>query len=206
MKNLEKEYNFIIPRNYLSVVPPSKINTYKVIDKKVIELEDIMLERRGISFIRENSGMRIRKYNNKCEFTYKHFLRRENGMAIYDEFTQDVNITFIDDLLNKTAKMGILKEIYSKGDLYILLTLNNKRTVYLYGNESSQLEVMIEDLTYKSDNKIVRDAMMEIEIHEYDKFSTVIDFVEVLKKLYKAEVTNEGKNKRGLKLLEINLL
>lgn len=65
---------------------------------------------------------------------------------------------------------------------------------------------MIEDLTFKSGNKVVKDAMMEIEILKHTHFDDVIHFTDKLKKLYNAEVTNEGKNKRGLRLLNINLI
>ena len=150
--------------------------------------------------------MRIRKINGKYEFTFKHFLKRENGMAIYDEYTESVSELFINDLLNKSAKLKILAQVYSKGDLYVLLTLKNKRTLYTYMSSNNKFEVMVEDLTYQAKDKIMRDAMLEIEVKECSDQSVIMKFCEKLKILYKGKVTHEGKNKRGQKLLNLELV
>jgi inorganic triphosphatase YgiF len=211
MKNIiEKEYRFLIPRESLAIVPPKEIKGFfALISNNVIKHRDYLFEREKVSLKSEDIGFRVREIGNKLEFTYKKFLGRENGIVHFDEFTTNISDEDLQRFQSgdfSKSGIDILETLEKKGKLYPLLNIANKRTVYKYEKGECIVELMLEDVVYSSGKKVVADSAMEVEV-EYitNKERLITSFINEIRKLYKCEELNEGKNARGERLLGLKL-
>lgn len=207
---LELEYHFTIPRSYLKVPPLRTILGLKLISKKKIEITDFLLETKETSLKSIDAGIRIRKVDNELEFTYKKFFGKEKGAAKFDERTNKLNKEKYRRILkNDFSKLNdlvlILKKLNRKmEDVYTLMTIRNTRTVLEYLDSNFKIEVVVENILYKSNNQEVVDAMLEIEIKSnLTNYARITDLVNKIKHFYQGTEINEGKNTRGMRLLNI---
>ncbi len=205
---IEKEYRFLIDIEKLKISPPVQIGSFILDDQKTKTHTDYLFEREELPLKNENIGFRIRQIGENLEFTYKKFLGKENGVVNYDEFTIPISQETLQSFKRgdfEHKDLPILKKLSTKGTLYFLLEIENKRSTYLFSHGSSKIEVMLEDIKYKNGSNTVTDSMMEIEINVSEEDSGDLDiFVETLKKMYGCVDMNEGKNTRAERLLGIN--
>lgn len=205
---MELEYRYVIPSENINLIPPKDIGVFELAKSYQISLEDILIERRGHSLKKEKIGIRARKTGTSYEVTYKKFLGEERGAKKFDEHN-----AIIDQATFERIKSGdfdfsalpIADEISRTGDPYILVEVINSRSVYIYAHEKASLELVVEDITYIGNNRTVQDAMMELEIKSdlVDKSEEIKFVADTIKALYGGVESNEGKNSRAMKLLEI---
>ncbi|MDP2860915.1 MAG: hypothetical protein Q8N98_04365, partial [bacterium] len=73
-----------------------------------------------------------------------------------------------------------------------------------YTDSRSRVELIIEDICYKTNGKKAQDVMVEIEIkHPVGQETETEKLAEYLCDYYSGQETNEGKNSRGMFLLGI---
>lgn len=206
-KITESEYRFLIPRSKLGVKPDEQIAGFELVSEETVVLEDVLFERKGKTLKSENIGLRVRMVGNQAEFTYKKFLGSFGGVAKFDEITVHLN-----DKAFRALQKGsfnfiqppIIEKLREEGGLYMLLTIKNMRRVFHYVNKFVELELVVEDIKYISDQKHIGDAMIEIEI-KGSQHKDIPLFVETIKKLFVAKEASQGKNSRGAALLGIKL-
>ncbi len=208
MNKIELEYRYVIPRDKLSTNLPKELRGFFNTKNYTLVLEDVLIERKNISLKSEKIGIRVRNDSDKYELTYKKFLGEENGAKKFDEHTTEIEKKDYESIkagdLNVINLPGIT-EIKRKGELYILVILNNKRNVYIYEQNQTVLELVVEDLIYKNQSGTVNDSMLEIEIKSNEGLTEEIqDLANKIKILFNAEDSSEGKNSRAMKLLSIN--
>lgn len=208
---IELEYHFEIPRGSLKIQPAKLVADFKMVKSSSVEITDILLETKKQSLKSINVGIRIRKTNNRIEFTYKKFLGKENGAAKFDELTTILKEDEYQGVINNkfthlTDLDLVLKKLNKQlDDVYILLIINNKRSIFDYASGSTQIEMILEDIDYKSGTLEAVDAMMELEItsSSYDQ-KAVEKFIRIISKTYHGKKVDEGKNARGMRLLNLS--
>lgn len=208
---VELEYHFEIPRDSLKIQPRKLITDFKMIKSYDVEVTDVLLETKKQSLKSIGAGMRIRKTNNHVEFTYKKFLGKENGAVKFDELTTTLNeneyqSVISNEFIHLTDLNLVLEKLNKQiNDVYVLLVINNKRNVLSYATPSTQIEMILEDIEYKSRGLEAVDAMMELEITSstFDQ-KTVEKFIEAVNRTYHGKAVDEGKNGRGMRLLNLS--
>ncbi|MBN1618649.1 hypothetical protein JW887_04915 [Candidatus Dojkabacteria bacterium] len=203
-KSTELEYRFTIPRSKLQLRIDKQVGQFHLDQTYETLITDILLERNGTTLKSENIGIRVRNIDNKYEFTYKKFLGLKKGIAKFDEITQDTDDKTFENFAKEKfdlQKFPILNDLSKKGKLYVMVSVQNKRTVSLFSNNATQIEFVLEDITYSKGKKQVQDAMIEIELKKIDNTFGVEEFIQHLQKLYSAEPSTEGKNTRAMRLL-----
>lgn len=208
---IELEYHFEIPRGSLKIQPVEMVADFKMVKSNDVEITDVLLETKKNSLKSIDVGMRIRKTNNRIEFTYKKFLGKENGTAKFDELTTILKEDDYRRVINNKFKYLtdlnlILQKLNKKvDDVYVLLVVNNKRTILNYAYSSTQIEMILEDIKYKSRELEAVDAMMELEItpSTFDQ-KAVEKFIKEINKTYQGKEVDEGKNGRGMRLLNLS--
>ena len=210
-QTIELEYHLEIPRRSLKIQPGKLVADFKMVKSNSVVIADILLETKNQSLKSINVGMRIRKTNNHIEFTYKKFLGKENGAAKFDELTTVLKETDYQSVVNNKfthlADLDLVLKRLNKqlDDVYILLIINNKRSIFDYASGSTQIEMILEDISYKSGALEAVDAMMELEItsNSYDQ-KAVEKFIRIISKTYQGKMVDEGKNARGMRLLNLS--
>lgn len=96
------------------------------------------------------------------------------------------------------AELGIAQKLFP------LLTIHNSRKQYGYSDGESIIEFIIEDLEYRNKDKVVNDAMIELEVQKASDKSDITGFVEILKKLYQTADVASGKIMRATQLLQLD--
>ncbi|MDP2860671.1 MAG: CYTH domain-containing protein [bacterium] len=204
---IEAEYQYLIPRSKLNLAPPANLDGFSLADIENIEIKDVLLERKNISLKSEKIGIRIRKVGQKKELTYKKFLGKENGITKFDEQTLEIDDKTYSDFSRGVfdyKRFSIFDALRQKGEFYVMITISNKRKIYHYTDSRSRVELIIEDICYKTNGKKAQDAMIEIEIkHPADQEAEIKKLAEYIRDYYFGRETNEGKNSRGMFLLGI---
>lgn len=188
-------------------MPPKLIEGFQLKESYEIEITDILFERINNSFKDEDIGIRVRRTKRNggstIEFTYKKFLGVAQGMAKFD----DENKKLSEEEYSAVCKIGLhtlnvpkIAELLALGEIYTLLEILNKRRAYIYSNGISNLEMVLEEIEYRSADKKASDAMMEIEILSDVDDINIEKFVQIVKEKYKAKPVDEGKNSRGIKI------
>lgn len=211
-KIIEKEYRFIISRKNLSLIPPKSIAGFMLQSNKTTKIVDILLERKIKTLKSQDTGIRLRKtlIDGKwfSEFTYKRFLGKENGVVKFDEMTSSIDQELFENVSKgdlSELNFPLLKKVKKEGDLFVLLCIKNKRQVYDYANKKTNLELIVEDITFFSRNKRAKDATIEIEIKSPEEdISSSETFVDEIKRIFECMDSNQGKNSRGMTLLGIS--
>lgn len=205
-KKIELEYRFTIPINSLKIIPPSKVGQFALLNSGKALLHDVLLERKDKTLKSENIGLRVRKQDSKYALTYKKFLGLSEGVAKFDERNlliseKDFNQVLVNDF-SIILDNNDLSALMNKEGIYILLEIWNQRTVYKYESGLAKIELIVEEVKYKSNGKTADDAMIEIEISSEEGYMDDIkEFVDNTKGLYDATESEEGKNSRGMDLL-----
>lgn len=206
---MEKEYNFLIPKDSIAIKPESNICGFKCISTNVFNIEDVLFERKG-KLLKDESkgkGLRVRKQNGSIELTYKEFLGRVDGMAKCYEKNFKLKKEEYEKFKKgnfKNCNYKIVNDLQKDGELYINMIIKNKRSLYRYEKNGNIVDLFIEDVTFIRDENSVKDAMIEIEIVKNIPNDTcILDFVETIRKTYKAIPSCCGKNVRGEELLKL---
>ncbi len=209
LKNIEKEYSFIVD-NWDEVVFPQQIYKFFVTQKKKINILELNYEKTVEHDKFKNAWVRVRKImdkrEEKIELTYKQYLWTKNWMNEFLEITEDIpnfswNIFLFNqiDNLNLTKKLQeLLLEMHKLCIMQPWIKIENMRNLYYYTYKNCILEVADEKIKYVLWERMYRENMLEIEIisDSYDS-KEVKRFVDYFFNRYKLIIPSEGKSERG---------
>lgn len=192
----------------------SKMNNFVLESAKDSLIQDSYLDSESFLLAKNNSYLRIRSKDGVHLITFRHETLKDRESQI-DEITHPINDTGINLIFSKLKEYDYLKEnpdflkpfyseIFLSGGFREVLRISIKRhEKELYMEDVKVGKIKFDEFFYHYYNP--NSIFYEIEIDTYKRvfYSSILEFLDLLKNRYKQRVERQStsKYKRGLSLI-----